>query len=303
MNGLIQWLAPTMLVAIIALRLPTYRDRPNTRTFTNLLMLLAGFSLLQIEPIAYGQIDPRFHTLTSVWGISGLVAWLLLTAALWNGLTLVLRVAGHQLSMRRVVAGTLILWTILIVTFMLSPAPDIEAPTEPLRATGPLAVFWAAILATTAATPIVCLFYLRRVWRLVENGPIRTVLIAVAGTCWSLILWCVHKVSFFVLDDLGFTNWYTDHTILISRSLLSLTALLFCCVAVIYARTQLPERLRRYRQIRQLTMHWHAVTPKSNAVLETGLIPRTRHAAWQASRNPLAAHRMMIEILDAGVTP
>jgi len=298
-NFLIQALVPGAFLLLVAQRLTQYRTRPTTRPFSNMLLLFVASGALQVEALAYGLLDPRIHAVTGAWNISALTSWLLLTAGWCKAVALLLEVDGRTLSAAKQVAITATLWTLLVVTFMTSHAPEIPTPTEPIHVTGALAAFWFVILATTAATPAVFLVYLRRVLPLVERGPVRHALLALVCACVSLILWCLHKVAFITLDNLSVSNWYTEHTVIFSRALIALPGLFLAAVAAIYARNEFPERFRRYSRIRALTDRWHATTPASNAVLETSLIPQNRRAAWRASRTPLAAHRMMVEILDA----
>ena len=301
MKTLIEAIPSIVLLAFAANRLPDYRSRPGSQPLTNILLLIGAGQALRIHAIFDDRVNPILHDLTGVWNISCVVAQCLGVAACVQIIAVALQVQGVRVSRPAKYALAALPIGGMVTGFLLSPAT--EHPTHLLSETfpahGPLLVYWVLYLGTIATSVSIVLLLILRLGFMVKTGPLAKVLLAAVFGPAMGALYCIHKALYLVLRDHNVDNWYTRHTQAISLVAVVLPLIGLSYIAWLYLRAVMPARIERYKKVRAQIHRWEAVTPSTHAVLQSALIPRTRRAAWRASRNALAAHRMMVEIVDA----
>jgi hypothetical protein len=295
--------AALLLVAIHRIRVSRRRGTTAGRAVTRILLLMAFAQGMRVHALTDDHLDPIVHRVSGIWNTSCVVAQCTGVFVCAEIVAVVVMARGRQITgiARYGVPAALV--GVMVVAFLNSPASSTRTRflSQTFPATGPMLVYWVIFIGSIGSTAAIVLYWMWRMREvLVLGGRFAHALIAVMLASAAGLVWSIHKITYLVLRGHDIENWYTSHTTIISLVLISSPLAMAGCVAIAHQVSGLPERLARYRAIRNLMSTWQSVRESSdNVVLDSRLIPATRFTTWKASINSMASHRMMVEIADA----
>jgi hypothetical protein len=296
---------PTVLLIVGIVRLRQYSLNPSSRYVTHVLILM-GLAKALLYPTDR-VFDPRLLQLIGVANICVLAAMILATAACIELAGFARYMTGHNdpLGLRILLATSTA--AIMICLFLLSPAADRDSEylTQDFPAIGPLLAYWAIFLSSVAISSATVCYFCANAWSLVRHGPLSRALggYTVAGGLG--VLYCIWKIIDLTVRA-RVHQWNGGRIIWISYLMVLAPLAAMGYAGSQYLLSAIPPRALRYKAIRIHVAHWRelANSDDNRTILSPHLIPKqTRRAAWGASRDPVSAHRLMIELADGGQEP
>ncbi|MCE5291392.1 MAG: hypothetical protein LLG14_19440 [Nocardiaceae bacterium] len=299
---------PLLLLVYGVARLHTWND-PATRPATRWALLLGTAALLRVHAWFDDGIGPVLHELTGWWNVPMLVSTLVWTVALVDIIATFLgatRGRAVPQSFRPAITATVA--AVVVASFATSPAHDTPVPDYLVAygAAGTLWIHWGFLLGLGLWAAGLVMYWPLSMRKLAAAGPFRRALTTAALAGFLGVLYCTYVGTYVAMDGLGLaTEWFIPRLALF----LVLSPLLLHTVVTLFMRVQMTrDRIRRFRQIRRLAQRWETdVRARQHGTVLAGEFVAAAAAsfwsAWAASRDSLAAHRLMVEIADRSISP
>ncbi|WP_418345949.1 hypothetical protein [Rhodococcus pyridinivorans] len=298
---------PLALVLIAAWRAYRYRGLRETWILTAALGLLGSAKLARVPVITDEYIDEGLHAITGVYNLTDFTGMLLGTLAATTFAAFAsFTIGGNWSTSRRLPYFYAVVTALMAGTFLMTPVT--ESPTSYMTAdfpmTGWLAAYWTVYLGTIGVAALSILVVTVNAMRKVRRGPLAAGLATFAVGATIAAAYVAMKIADLYVNndpDLDET-WYAQHSKTVSLVLVLGLVATFAIVGGIVIAETFPRRYRRYQLLRNRMHEWQEATRLNEGVVLTPTEPTlTRWAAWRASKDSVAAHRLMVELSDIGM--
>lgn len=294
-----------LLAVFLALhRLATMRTAGPYAHYLSATMLCYGVGKLARTPVVSDEwIDGWFHSWSGVWNVTDFSGMALAAVGAIFLVHAVAGILGRPLPKPLLVGSISTAVVAMAVAFALSPVP--HAPTafmsQDFAMTGWFAVYWLIYLSCLGVASGTVALLAGRAAAVFRPGVPRVAVGSVSAAGFFGFLYVVHKVVNLTVEHFGVWSWYSAQAPQISLLTLAFAILSGATGLLLMLATAVGRRLSRYRLLRGRIQEWrdtHAQDP--DVALDQTLVPsESRRSLWKATRDPVAAHRMLIELADA----
>ncbi|WP_137726190.1 hypothetical protein [Prescottella subtropica] len=306
---LIGLVLPLILLLVAGYRVYRYRDRRETWLLTAAIGFLGAAKLARVPVVTDDYVDEWLHAITGIYNLCDFTGmWLGTLAATTFAGFAAFTVGGHQSIGRRLLVVYAAVTALMFGTFLMTPVTD--TPTSYMTAdfpmTGSLAAYWTVYLGTIGAAGTGVIVTAMQALRKVRRGPLVAGLSILAAAAAMAVVYVAFKiVDLYVNNNSDQAHsWYAENSKAIAFVLILGLVTSFIGFGGLVAAVTLPRRCRRYRLLRTRMQEWQSVTSSNrDVVLEQNTAPPlTRWAAWKASTDSIASHRLMVELSDVYTT-
>lgn len=294
-----------LLAVFLALhRLTMMRTGGRAADYLSATMLCYGLGKLARTPVVSDEwIDGWFHSWSGVWNVTDF-AGMALGAV--GAIFLVHAVAG---IFGRPLPGAHLTGSIgaavggMAVAFALSPVP--HAPTafmsQDFSMTGWLAVYWLIYLSCVGLASGTVAVLAGRAVAVFQRGVPRASVASISAAGMFGFLYVTHKVVNLTVEHFDVWQWYSDHAPQISLATLACALLSGAIGLLLMLAAAVRRRISRFRLLRGRIQEWHSShTQDPDVALDQALMPSGNSwSLWKATRDPVVAHRMLVELADA----
>lgn len=294
-----------LLAVFLALhRLATMRTAGPYAHHLSASMLCFGLGKLARTPVVSDEwIDGWFHSWSGVWNVTDYSG---MTLGAVGAIFLVHSVAG---ILGRPFPKALLVGSIgaavvgMAVTFALSPVP--RAPTafmsQDFDMTGWLAIYWLIYLLCLGFSSATVAALAGRAVAVFRPGIPRIAVASVAAVGLFGSAYVAHKVVNLTVEYFNVWPWYSDHAPQISLATLACAILSGAIGLLLMVGAAVARRVGRFRLLRARIQEWRDSRAHSPDVsLDDALMPSgTSWSLWRATRDPVVAHRMLVELADS----
>lgn len=295
---------PVAVLALGILRLATSHGNRQATLLGWGLVFTGGAKALRIPVLSDEWADTYLHALTGVWNVTDFSGMFLGVCAAIFYATFTAEVVGQPFQKWLAPAGIALAGALMATAFLSSPVSG--QPTAYMSAdfpmTGWFAAYWAVYLVGLGGSSLMISLFVFWAIRRFRPSPLRTA-IGLFGLAAALfVVYTLHKLIDIASQTVSWLAWYNQISPQISMGLLLAS---FGCVVVCAAVGAWPYMRawgRRWRLLSGRHEQWRRIADTAGSVvLDRTLIPEnpTRLRLLVAARDPVATHRMMVEMVDA----
>lgn len=294
-----------LLAVFLALhRLMTMRTAGPYAHHLSASLLCFGLGKLARTPVVSDEwIDGWFHSWSGVWNVTDYSG---MTLGAVGAIFLVHAVAGifGRPFPKPILIGSIGAAVVgMAVTFALSPVP--HAPTafmsQDFDMTGWFAIYWLIYLLCLGSSSATVAGLAGRAAAVFRPGVPRIAVAWVSAAGLFGSAYVAHKVVNLTVEYFNVWPWYSAHAPQISLATLACAILSGATGLLLMLGAAVGSRVGRYRLLRDRIQEWqdsHAHAP--DVFLDEALIPSGGSwSLWRSTRDPVVAHRMLVELADS----